>query len=351
MSRIRAPKVAALLCILVLLLTACGQASTSTPTSNPSASKPAFNNKIKIAGQFGLVYAPLIVAQQKKLLEAYGLEVEWKQFGSGGATREALVAGQADVGFMAIAPFLIGWDKGVEAKIALGFNTIPCALVTNDPNIKSLKDFTKNSKIAIPSPGSVQDIMIAMAAQKELKNPKALQENLVSMPHPDAMAALLAKKDLAGHYTTPPYNFEELAQPGFHEVVSDKTAFGGEYSFNVGIVTNKFRKESPLAYAAFIQAMNDAMTWINENKTEAARLLAPEFKLSEEKTLTYLNWEGMNFTSAPYGLMGFSEFMKEAGYISKVPKKLSDIATENVLAIVGSRSGGPSVYEQAQYRK
>ncbi|MGE5653465.1 MAG: ABC transporter substrate-binding protein, partial [Bacillota bacterium] len=245
----------------------------------------------------------------------------------------------------------IGWDKGVPAKIAMGFNNIPCAMITNDPNIKTLKDFTKASKIAIPSPGSVQDIMIAMAAQKELKNPKALQENLVSMPHPDAMAALLAKKDLSAHYATPPYNFEELAQPGYHEVVSDKTAFGGEYSFNVGIVTDKFRKESPLAYAAFIQAMNDAMAWINENKAEAAKLLAPEFKLTEEKTLKYLNWEGMNFTSAPYGLMGFADFMKEAGFIGKVPQKLSDIATENVLAIVGSRSGGASLYEQAQYRK
>jgi NitT/TauT family transport system substrate-binding protein len=292
-----------------------------------------------------------MVAQEKKLLEKYGLQVEWQTYGSGGATREALVANQVDVAFMAPPPFLIGWDKGVPAKIALGFNTVPCALVTNDPNIKTLKDFAKASKIAIPSPGSVQDIMIAMAAKKELGNAQAMQEKLVTMPHPDAMAALLAKKDLAGHYATPPYIFEELAQPGYHEVVSDQTAFGSEYSFNVGVVTDKFVKESPLAYAGFIQAINDAMVWINENKTEAAKLLATQFKLTPEKTLEYLNWQGMNFTSAPYGLMGFAEFMKDAGFISKVPKKLSEIATENVLAIVGSRSGGSSVYEQLQSRK
>ncbi|HEY8391372.1 MAG TPA: ABC transporter substrate-binding protein, partial [Capillibacterium sp.] len=89
--------------------------------------------------------------------------------------------------------------------------------------------------------------------------------------------------------------------------------------------------------------------WINCHKEEAAKLLAPEFGLTPEKTLAYPNWEGMNYTSAPYGLMGFGEFMVRAGYIKRAPASLSEIAFDNVLAIAGSRAGGASEIEQLQY--
>jgi len=56
----------------------------------------------------------------------------------------------------------------------------------------------------------------------------------------------------------------------------------------------------------------------------------------------------MNYTTAPYGLMGFAQFMKEAGYISRVPASLDEIAFDNILAIVGSRAGGLSDIEKLQ---
>lgn len=92
------------------------------------------------------------------------------------------------------------------------------------------------------------------------------------------------------------------------------------------------------------------MAWINQDKRATAELLAPEFKLTVEKTLEYLEWEGMNYTTAPYGLMGFAEFMKEAGYISRVPGSLEEIAFENVLSVVGSRAGEESEIEKLQGR-
>jgi NitT/TauT family transport system substrate-binding protein len=40
--------------------------------------------------------------------------------------------------------------------------------------------------------------------------------------------------------------------------------------------------------------------------------------------------------------------MKEAGYISKVPGDLSEIAWENVLALVGKSEGNPTTFEMMQ---
>ena len=126
--------------------------------------------------------------------------------------------------------------------------------------------------------------------------------------------------------------------------------FGHPFSFNVGLASENFHDQRPVAYSVFVSAISEAMAWINSNKTAAAELLAPEFKLSVEKTLEYLEWEGMNYTTAPYGLMGFAQFMKEAGYISRVPASLDEIAFDNILAIVGSRAGGLSDIEKLQGR-
>lgn len=306
---------------------------------------------IRVARQFGLVYAPLMVAEKKDFFSKYGLKVEWKTLGSGGSVREAMAAGEIDAAFMGIPPYLIGWDKGLPAKIAAGYVVSPVSLVTYDPGIKSIKDFKPGHKIALPSPGSVQHILLAMALEKEVGNPNALDDNLVALPHPDGAQAMLSKKDVVAHFTTPPYLFEELAQPGYRVVLDGFDAFGGDFNFNVALVTEEYHDRHPAGYAAFVMGLNEAMSWVNGHKEETAELLAPEFKLEKEKLLKYLKADGMNYTTAPYGLLGFAGFMKKAGYISKVPGDLSEIAWENILAQVGGREGEPSLLERMQWSK
>jgi len=344
--------------LLAAILSGCSaqNASTSAAAAERSGMESGRNEEgpgevIRVAKQFGLVYAPLMVAEKKDFFGRYGLKVEWMTLGSGGAIREALASNELDAAFMGIPPFLIGWDKGLPAKICAGYVVSPTALVTYDPNIKSLKDFKPEHKIALPSPGSVQHILLAMALKKELGNPNALDDNLVALPHPDGAQAMIAKRDIVAHFTTPPYLFEELAQPGYHVVLDGFEAFGGDFNFNVGLVTQEYHDNNPKGYAAFVMGLYDAMNWVNEHKEEAAEIVAPDFQLDKETMLKYLKAEGMNYTTAPYGLMGFADFMKEAGYISKVPEKLSDIAWENVLSEVGMREGKPSVMEQIQWSK
>jgi len=117
------------------------------------------------------------------------------------------------------------------------------------------------------------------------------------------------------------------------------TPFGQPFSFNVGVASQKFHDGNPVAYACFVNAISGSHgPGCNTNKKEAAELLAPEFGLTPEKTYSYMTWPGMDYTTAPYGLLGFASFMKEAGYIDRVPEDLSDIAWENILALVGDRA-------------
>lgn len=320
--------------------------------NNVADTQPAPEGEpLRIAVQYGLGYAPLAIAQELGLFEHYaGVPVEWKQYGSGGAIREALVAGELDVGFMGIPPFIIGWDKGAKWKVATGLCVMPLGLQTYKDDIKTLADFGPDDKIAYPSPGSIQHILLSMAAEKELGDPTALDDIGVAMKHPDGAAALLSEKDITAHFTSPPYIFKELEGGNIHQVVSGAEAFGTAFTFLVGVATHDFHDNRPVVYAGLVMAVAEAVDFINTKPDEAAAILAPTFKLDEATTYRYLTWEGVNYTTTPYGLQGFAEFMKAAGYIEHIPDAIGDLVWPNVAAAVGKKSGEPSVIEILQER-
>ncbi|MDK2979977.1 MAG: sulfonate transport system substrate-binding protein [Chloroflexota bacterium] len=338
--------------ILVVLAAILLSACSSTAAASAAAEGPVPTTTLRVAQQFGLGYAALTIADELNLFEKYlpGLQVEWLQLGSGGAINEAFIAGEIDVAVMGIPPFLIGWDKGIPWKVASGMCIMPLSLQTYKQDVNSLADFGPDDKIAYPAPGSIQHILLSMAAERQLGSPTALDDIGVAMAHPDAAAALMNQKDITGHFTSPPYNFEELSQDGIKTVVDGTQAFGSEFTFLVAVASNDLYENNPQAYAAFVLGIAEAADYINQNPEAAAKILAPSFGLDEETTLKYLTWPGMDYVTTPLGLMGFSDFMQNAGYIEKVPQAVSDIAFPNVVAAIGQQSGTPSDLETLQYR-
>lgn len=308
--------------------------------------------QVTIAVQYGLAYAPLQIVQEKELMEKYlpGSEVVWKQLGTGPVIRDAMVAGEVDLGFMGISPFLVGWDKGARWKICTASGSQPVILVTNNERIKTIYDFTIEDRIASPALASIQHILLAMEAEKKLGDARILDNILLSVTHPDAMAGLLSTRDVTAHFSSPPYLYKELEEPGITAVLDGEDAFGGEFTFIFGVATEQFHEESPVAYNAFIGAFNEAIAFINNNPREAAEILAPRYNISVEDTFGYLTFAGTNYCSTPYGIMGFAEFMYQQGFIDKMPGSLEEIAFENVQSAIGKRYGEKSVIENLQER-
>ncbi len=342
-------KYSLLVLFMVLLLICSGcSGSSKTPISTGNSS-----SKVTIAQQFGLAYAPVQIVKEKQLMEKYlpGVAVTWVQMGTGPTIRDAMVTGQVDIGFMGISPFLIGWDKGAEWKIATASGSQPLALITYKENIEKINDFTSADKIATPAIASIQHILLSMAAGRELGNPRAFDNQMVSLTHPDAVTSLLAKKDVTAHFSSPPYIAQELAVSGMHQILNGEEAYGGEFTFIFGVATNKFHDTNPPAYAAFIAAFNEAVAFINNNPQEAAAILAPINQMTVEDTYKSLTWEGTNYCSTPAGILGMAEFMNTIGYISKSPAHISEIVFENVEAAIGRRYGGQSTIELLQQGK
>lgn len=300
-----------------LTLTGC-QAAGKTQAKKP---------EIRIAEQYGLAYAPLQIIKEKKLLEKSlpGVEVTWRQLGNTTAIREAMLAGELDLGFMAIPPFLIGWDKGMDWKIACGLSSSPVGLVANKDDIQSIKDFSLKDKIALPQPGSVQHILLSMACQKLWGDPKRLDNLLVTLDHPDGMNALLARREVSAHFTTPPYLFKELENPGMHQILDGREAMGEEFTFIVGVAAAKFYQDQPEVYAAFLTAIAEALSFMENNPAETRRILADAYQIAEKELENYLDHPDMGYSLEVKGVMKFADFMQENGYISRKPANLEEV--------------------------
>ena len=299
--------------LLVISLVSCG----TTP-----------KDKVVIAQQFGLGYAPLVVMKEMHLIEKYypNAKIEWAQLGSGGAIREAMAAGQVDVGSMGVPPFLIAWAKEYDYKVMTALCEMPLGLQTNREDVRSLKDITDDMKIATPSPGSIQHILLSMASEKELGDPKALDKNVIAMAHPDAANALINHVEIAAHFTAPPYIFKELESEGIHQVVdAEKDAFGEPFTFLVTAGTGKFKSRNPELFDAVTKALKEAIGIMQNDPGSVADIVAPTLKLNNETYLKYCKWPGVKFDTNPSGMLKFLDFMNKAGYVNRQTDNVNDL--------------------------
>ena len=283
--------------------------------------------QIRIAEQFGLAYAPVQIMKEKKLIERYlpEIEITWRQLGNTAAIREAMLADELDIGFMAIPPFLIGWDKGMEWKIATGLSTSPVGLVVNKDNIKSIEDFTSEDRIALPQPGSVQHILLSLASEKFWGDPKRLDNLLVTLDHPNGMNALLARREVSAHFTTPPYLFKELESPGMHQILDGKEAMGEEFTFIVGVATSAFYEDQPKVYGAFLKALEEAIIFMEDNPKETIEILAKAYQIDQKELNKYLDHPDMTYSFEVKGLMKFADFLQKNDYIKRKPANLEEV--------------------------
>ena len=282
--------------------------------------QPPPKEKITLATQFGIAYAPLEIMKQDRLLEAAlpGVQVEWVQMGGPTGIREGMLAGKIDVGFMGIGPMLIGVDTGMPWKCFAALSANEVAFVTNRADIRSLQDIQPSDRIAILSPGSTQHILLCMAAEKALGNADALDTQLVSMSHPDAMTAMLAGSEIALHIATPPYTELEL-ENGMHKILTGQEVMGGPFTFICGVALTRLYEEQPALYTALTQSLQKATETLNADMPGAARRLAPLYGIPEAVLLQAMRYQGSIYGTSLHGVDRFAAAMARLGLLSQAP--------------------------------
>src|SRR5438128_10332993 len=187
----------------------------------------AETTEIRCAQQYGLSYLALMVMQDQKLIEKQAKEqglpevkVTWAKLGGPGAMNDALLSGGLDFATGGVPSLITLWAKTkgtpMQVRGVGALHDIPVELITSNPKVKTLKDFGPGDKIAVTTVKiSTQALLLEMGAAKEFgeKNFDKLDPLTVSMPHPDAAAALLSGSgSITAHFASPPFLYQELAK-------------------------------------------------------------------------------------------------------------------------------------------
>ncbi|WP_445679368.1 ABC transporter substrate-binding protein [Radicibacter daui] len=316
-------------------------------TSAPALAETA---QLRIAQQFGVAYLPLHVAKEKGLIEAHARalgitppKVEWLQISGAAGMNDALISGGLDFASAGIAPMILTWGKTRDtAKItgvaALG--SLPNVLVTNRPEIRTIRDFTDKDRIALPSVKvGFQPIVLQMAADQTFGQYDKLDPLTVSVPHPDAAAALIGgKSEITAHFTSPPFIQQELAAGNTHAILSSYDVFGGPHTFNVVYSTERFIKDNPKTIEAFIDALDEANGWIKANPADAAALYikVENSKLNPALIQSIITDKDVNFTTIPQGAQKFADFEARIGLIKQAPKSWTELFPATLASRAGS---------------
>ena len=308
--------------------------------------------EVRISKGYGILYLPLIVMQDRKLLEAEAekrglgaVKTTWLLFDGGNVINDAMLSGALDIAGTGAPGFVTLWAKakGTRAEVVglSGLSATSLWLNSNRPGMRSLADIGANDKIALPGiKTSLSAVVLQMAAAKTFgaENWAKLDPMTVGLPHPDALAALTSgRTEVTAHFTSPPFSYLELADPKVHRVMNSVDVLGN-ITLDVVFAPKRFTDSNPKTVEAFIAALDAADELIFKDKRAAAEIFVrtSPVKVTIDDVVKMLDDPDTRFSATPNGVMGFATFLAQAGTIKAKPAAWTDMFVPALASRPGS---------------
>jgi NitT/TauT family transport system substrate-binding protein len=308
---------------------------------------------VRVARQYGVGYLQIVVMERQRLIERHArsaglgdVTVEFTTIADPAAGNDAMLSGSVDFVAGGLGSFATLWDRtrdtlGVKGVAAL--DSMPMLLNTRDPAIRSIRDLRPEHRIAIPGVKvSSQATTLQFAAAQAFGSDQwqRLDRLTVGMGHPTGMQALLSpRSEIAAHFTSPPYQYEELAQPGVHTILDSYDVWGGPQTFILAWTGARFRSDNPKLYRAFLDALRDATAFVNAHRHEAAALYVSatgDRTMSVDQLAEMIGKPGLVFTLVPQNVMKFVQFKARIGNVRNPPASWRDLFFPEIHDLPGS---------------
>ena len=308
--------------------------------------------QVRFARQLGLGYLQFYVMQDKQFLEKEAerlglgkVTATYAGMGTPTAITDALLSGNVDIVGIGLPSFLTMWDKTrgtMDVRGIVAMNRQPAFLTTRNPNIKSIRDFTDNDRIALPAPKvSVQAIMLEMIAEKTFGPGKfdVLDKLTVGMSHPDGTAAMLSGKlEVTSHFTSAPFQYQQLENPAIRKIASSYDATDGPNTFSAVATIAKWRDANPRLYQAVYAAILTANDFIAKNPKEAAEIFVriENTKLPVPFIEKMIRDPEFSYAPAPENVMKIYNFMRRVGALKNAPAAWQELFFPEAHALNGN---------------
>ncbi|MDP4099255.1 ABC transporter substrate-binding protein [Paenibacillus sp. P96] len=332
--------------ILTVVVSACGNSGSSSstseaPSSSPATSAPAEGGslettKLTLVGvRDAQISSQQIIADKLGYFKEEGLEVTNQLIESGPDIGPMVSGGSAPISIQTNFMDIILKSNGIGVKIVA-----PLAQIAGTQAVVGGKDLVLNSAkdlegktIGIPSGADVKIAIDNMAKELGVDASKIKYVNLAPS---DAVVAL-EKGDIDAMAAWEPF-ITKAINAGGHFLFSgtkselpDKKGDVNWMSVHTTIqVTDAYLQENPNTIKAILRALNKASDYINNNREEAIKMLAPELHLTETELTDIMsrNVYGMTaddtFLNASNG-QGVMDYLMSTGNITSVPETSSYI--------------------------
>lgn len=304
--------------------------------------------QVRIGIGYGLAFLPAYICEDRKLVEKYGKELHlnvrasYPRFLGAGAVEDAIASGAIDMGPFGTAPLLMAWDKASGANDAQrqifavsGLTTIPLALLSNQPNVRSLADLGPADRIAMPTLTSPQMYMLEMQSEKTFGQYDRLRGQVVALSPADALADLIAAAGpVTAYFSSPPYTQIALKDRKIHRILGSEDVIGGKASFLVIGAAASYIAVHPTIPQIIDSAMNEAARVIRDDPRRAAQIYLthePSKALDAADLEAVLRQNKDAFGSAVQGIQAFADFLGRHGALKTPPQSWKEIVAPPLL--------------------
>ncbi|MEA2660803.1 MAG: NitT/TauT family transport system substrate-binding protein [Chloroflexota bacterium] len=269
------------------LLAACSSPAGSTPTAQLSAGPAGTtdNAAFSVGYLVGGIDIPINVIKQLGLVQKYGLNVEFKQFGDPNVLNDAWLNKQItfqpgmDTAQAAAKKLQNGYGLAAFSTF-LALNKI---VVKTASPLKTIADL-KGQKLAVV--GNQSEFLILQSWLKSDHGIDLLKDVDVRIVAPPVAVQLWTQGDVAATLLFEPFA-SSLLFGGKGRVIWDvqqewQKKFGQPLWFSAYCVDDSFAKAHPVAVKNYFAAYKEAVTYINANAAAVYQGYKTDFKITDD---------------------------------------------------------------------
>ncbi|MDR3538961.1 MAG: ABC transporter substrate-binding protein [Acetobacteraceae bacterium] len=309
--------------------------------------------EVRIARQFSMGYLQFNVIEHEKLIQKHAallgipeVKVTAFRFNGPAAMNDALLSDSVDIvggsphGMFTLWSRARGTAQEVRAISALV--TLPFAITSSDPEIRTIADLGRCRKIPVPSVKvSSPAVAVEMAAAQlfGIKDYAHFDAATVTMSPADATVALLTGSgDVNCVVALPPYLQQQLEHPNIHVVANSYDLMGGQTTFTVAYTSKRFHDRDPKLYQAVYDALAEATDFVNQDVRRASQYWIEDSgsKLSVDFVAAAGGGRDVHWTMVPEATMRGAAFMADVGTIKVRPQSWKDYFFPEAYGLPGS---------------